>query len=179
MTGLHERFFKNIMGLGAIVRGLYSSEEETSAGSVFDIMVSGEERIEPQTRQRTQRELLEAFVAAAVRAERRARESLVADNLEAVRDAAGRAFGVLRYAQRVEVGEGLQYLSRLRLAALIGFLHGVKAEDMNQLFEELGSGSLAKDAGLESLGEKGREDVIRARRLRAIIATATIDEGGN
>jgi hypothetical protein len=67
----------------------------------------------------------------------------------------------------------------LRLAALIGFLHGVKAEDMNQLFEELGSGSLAKDAGLESLGEKGREDVIRARRLRAIIATATIDEGGN
>ncbi|MGO8694530.1 MAG: hypothetical protein ACLQMF_12765 [Rectinemataceae bacterium] len=184
MTGLHERFFKSIMDRGAIVRGLYSSEGDPSAGSVFEIVVASEgERIEsppgPQPNRRTQSELLEAFVGAAVRAERRARESLASGDTEAVRDAAGRAFGILRYAQKLEAGEGLQYLSRLRLAALIGILRGVEAEDMNRLFEELGSGSLAKDAGLESIGEQGWDDALRARRLRAAIATATIDEGGN
>ena len=97
MTGLHERFFKSIMDRGAIVRGLYSSEGDPSAGSVFEIVVASEgERIEsppgPQPNRRTQSELLEAFVGAAVRAERRARESLASGDTEAVRDAAGRAF---------------------------------------------------------------------------------------
>ncbi|HUW40711.1 MAG TPA: hypothetical protein VMV90_06845 [Rectinemataceae bacterium] len=176
MTGLHDRFFKTIMSRGAIVRGLYSSEDEISAGSVFDIIVTGEgARISPRD---SQLELLETFVSAAVQAERSARSSLRSGGLEAVRDAAGRAFGILRYALRVESGEGLQYLSRLRLAALLGFLEGVDADDLGGLFEELGPGSLARGAGLDSISERGHEDSLRARRLRAVFADAAIGDGG-
>ncbi|MDA8427214.1 MAG: hypothetical protein M0Z80_13890 [Treponema sp.] len=176
MTGLQDRFFKTIMSKGAIVRGLYSSEGEISAGSIFDIVVSGEgARISPRD---SQLGLLESFVSAAVQAERNARSSLRSGSLEAVRDAAGRAFGILRYAVRVESGEGLQYLSRLRLAALIGILHGVDANDLGRLFEELGPGSLARDAGLDSIGERWREDTLRARRLRTVFANAVIEDGG-
>ena len=173
MTGLHERFFKSALAEGAVVRGLYSLEGEASAGSVYELSV-GEAR-----NGRSPEELLAALVEAAVRAERRARESLAENNSEALRDAAGRAYGTARYARKIEASEGLQLASRLRLASLLGLLRGVEAKAFDPLLEGLGPGSLAREAGLDSLPDRGQEDMLRARRLRSAISSATVEEGGD
>ncbi|HTX73527.1 MAG TPA: hypothetical protein VMC79_11930 [Rectinemataceae bacterium] len=175
LAGLHERYIKSVLAEGASVRGLYGIDTEGASPSIFEIEL-GPADGRPG---RSAADLLDSCVRAGIEAERRARTGLAATRRDSLADMVGRAFGVLRYARRIDAAEGLQVISRLRLGSLLGLAAGADGAALDALLEEVGPGSLAAAMGLDSLPERGQEEVMRVVRLRGALTGLHLVEGGS
>lgn len=166
-AGMRDRLFRSLMADGIVVKGYYSTSEESS-GSLYELAV--EPRLYAS---------LEGMVAAlrssafkAVSAERRARAELATRGIEALRDAEGRAFGIARHCGLLGAEEGASIVSILRLAALRGSLPGASPRALGTLLMELGSGSVSASAGLRELAPAEAAEAARARLVKVAIAKA-------
>jgi Arginine kinase len=167
-TGMRDRLFRSLLAEGLVIRGFYSSEED-SAAALYEIAADGggEEPL------RSAEELALRLSAAAAKilgAERRAREEYRKRATCELLDAEGRAYGIVRHCGRIGEGEAAILLSSLRLASLRGSLSGVDELRLRSRMLALGPGSIAMAAGA-AIGAADI-DAERARVLRSELGTA-------
>ncbi len=166
-AGMRDRLFRALLADGLMVRGLYSSSEESS-GAVYELGVES-------SKAPTEASMAASFTAAvqkAVAAERRARAEISQRGRLSLGDAEGRAYGLTRHFALVGAEEAASLLSVLRLAALRGSLSGADHRSMGALLLALGSGSIALASGLRDIPSAGEQEMLRARVLKAALAKA-------
>jgi protein-arginine kinase/protein-arginine kinase activator protein McsA len=173
-AGMKDRLFKALLAEGLVVRGFYSSSEE-SAGAVYEIGMEASSSPTPQA-------MIDSFGSAmlrAVAAERRARAEISERGRSALADAEGRAFGLTRYFVLSGNEEAASLLSVLRLAALRGSLAGADHRILGCLLTALGSGSMALASGRSDIPSAGEQEVLRARVIKKALAKAEyrLEEG--
>jgi protein-arginine kinase len=173
-TGMRDRLFRALLADGVVVRGFYSSGEE-SVGSVYEL------GIEPSAVNSVEM-LVSSITAAAVKviaAERRARAEISERGRDALVDAEGRAFGIIRYCGLLVAEEAASLVSILRLGALRGSFTGVDQSSLALLLTALGPGSVALAQGLREMPAASTIDSLRARLVKDAFARAEyrVEEG--
>jgi protein-arginine kinase len=166
-AGMRDRLFRALLSERLVIRGFYSSSEE-STGSLYEI---GSESSSADSIQK----LAESFstaVAKIVAAERRARSEISAHGDGALADAEGRAFGITRYFGLVNAEDAASLVSVLRLAALRGSLTGADFRNLGMLLSALGPGSVALSAGLREMPSAASLNAFRARDVKAALSGA-------
>lgn len=166
-AGMRDRLFRALLADGLVLRGFYSSSEESS-GAVYELGVEA-------SRAPTAAAMAATFTAAvqkAVAAERRARSEISQRGRLPLGDAEGRAFGLTRYFALAGTEEAASLLSVLRLASLRGSLSGADHRSMGSLLMALGSGSIALASGLRDIPSAGEQEVLRARVIKAALSKA-------
>jgi protein arginine kinase len=137
-TGLMDRILREVLGRGWSLEGFYGFADG-SAGDLW-MLSAGDEG--PRSR-----EELEAEVRFLARAEDRARTGLLEASRPGLYDLAGRAVGILSYAQSLPVSELLQLLSDLRLGILTGVVVGWTAGELGDLMPRLVASSRRSASG--------------------------------
>jgi protein-arginine kinase len=166
-TGMRDRLFRALMAEGIVLRGIYSSDEESS-GSVYAISL--EPALFPSLL--AMAEFLSSASTKVIAAERRARTELASRGGESLTDLEGRAFGILRNCRLLGADEAASLLSILRLASLRGSLGGTDYRALASLLVACGPGSVALASGLEALPQSDAADALRARKVKAALSTA-------
>lgn len=145
--------------IGLTVRGMYG-EGSDSAGSLFQVS-------NQVTLGQTEEELLEKVSGVAsglVKKERSARMQLMDVKGSELEDKAWRAWGLLRYAKRVDRRESLELLSMARMSSEMGILPAVPTERWNRLLLDIQQAHMQARAdrplGAEELNVS-RADVFR------------------
>lgn len=147
--------------LGLAVRGLYGEGTE-AAGNVFQIS-------NQITLGRTEQDIinnLSGVVKKVVDKERTARELLANDSKDALADRVWRAYGVLRYAQRISAEEALMLLSEVRLGIDLGVIDEAPPEVFNELLVTTRPNFLQNLAG-ETVLNQADSNILRARLIRS------------
>jgi protein arginine kinase activator len=172
-AGIRDRLFRALMSDGMVIRGFYSTAEESS-GALY--VIEAEAGLAP-----SYRGMLEIFCRATgkiVDAERRARSELAMRERDSLVDAEGRAFGILSHCGFLGSEEAVSLLSTLRFAALRGSLRGIDARTLGRSLLAQGSGSVARAAGLKDVPPRARDvDALRARMIKNALADAEYREG--
>jgi protein arginine kinase len=173
-TGLRDRLLGAVMAEGLVVRGYYSSAEDSS-GSVYEIVA--ESAAASSFGDMTA--ILGQAVAKLARSERRARSELAVKGRAALADAEGRAFGIAMHCGLLGAEEGASLLSVLRLASLRGSLSGVDPRALGSLLVALGPGSVALASNLAELPAGDSAEALRASLVKKALAGAEyrIEEG--
>ncbi len=145
--------------IGLTVRGMYG-EGSDSAGSLFQVS-------NQVTLGQTEEELLEKVSGVAsglVKKESAARMQLLDVKGPELEDKAWRAWGLLRYARRVDRRESLELLSLTRMTSEMGILPSVPVETWNRLLLDIQQAHIQARAdrplGAEELNAS-RADVLR------------------
>jgi len=182
-TGMRERLFRALMAEGFVLRGFYSTDEDSSA-SVYEICAEGGQ-LDGGERPTPLRGLCDRLAQAATKivgAERRAREKLQGCGRDELLDAEGRAYGILRSCRLLEAEEAASLLSTLRLAALRGSLVGVDPRALGSRMLALGPGSvsLASAESAEPAESELSERSLRASLIKRELSKADYkSEGGS
>jgi protein arginine kinase activator len=166
-AGMRDRLFRALMAEGAVLRGFYSTGEESS-GSLYEIAV--EPSVSPSLR--AMASALSQAVAKAAQSERRARDEITARARTALADAEGRAFGIALHCGLLGAEEAASLVSTLRLASLRGSLKGADPRALGSLLLSFGAGSVAHAGGLRELPEPEEADALRAQLVKAALAKA-------
>jgi protein-arginine kinase/protein-arginine kinase activator protein McsA len=166
-AGMRDRLFRALMAEGAILRGFYSTGEESS-GALYVITIESSTCSSLELLVRS----LSSAIARVVQYERRLRAEIQARNRLALVDAEGRAFGTARYCALLGSEEATSLVSTLRLASLRGSLKGVELRALAALLLSLGAGSLAYAQGMRELPESEAADLLRARAVKAALGKA-------
>jgi protein arginine kinase len=142
-TGMRERLFRALMAEGLVLRGFYSTAEE-SAASVYEICSEGTEfGGESSASLRGLCDRLTRAIDKVVDAERRSREEFQDRGRDELLDAEGRAYGILLNCRLLEAEEAASLLSTLRFAALRGSLMGADPRALGSRMLALGPGSVS------------------------------------
>jgi len=159
-TGEIGKVLQGIAQMGLIHRGLWG-EGSRAEGHLFQLS-------NQTTLGRSEPELidhLERVVREVIRHERRARSVL--HGVPTVEDRVGRAWGVLRHARMLQVGEMVDLLGSVRLGVGLGVLPAVPMHNLNRLLV------LGQDAHLARSGDPDSEDgdmpVRRARIVQRLL----------
>jgi protein arginine kinase activator len=166
-AGLRDRLFHALMAEGAVIRGFYSTGEESS-GSLYEIGV------EPAAFPNLEA-MVRAFsnsVAKAVQSERRARSEISEKGKARLADSEGRAFGTALYCSLLGAEEAASIVSTLRLAAIRGSLMGADPRGLAILLTSLGTATLAQARGLSEIPDSEEAESLRARGVKAALAKA-------
>lgn len=185
LTGLHDRFLRSILREGIVVRGSYA-EGESSAGSVYEAVVTGAARLDTAGMLSE----LHGIALQAAEAERRARQELAAKARSELLDTVGRAYGLALHARRLAPGEGASHASTLRLAALLGLVaQAGENEDgahylglagrLGRLLDCMGPGTIAVLSGLADQESGPKDEELRSRALRSALKGAMLVGGGD
>jgi protein arginine kinase len=180
---MRERLFRALMAEGFVLRGFYSTDEDSSA-SVYEICAEGGQ-LDGGERPTPLRGLCDRLAQAATKivgAERRAREKLQGCGRDELLDAEGRAYGILRSCRLLEAEEAASLLSTLRLAALRGSLVGVDPRALGSRMLALGPGSvsLASAESAEPAESELSERSLRASLIKRELSKADYkSEGGS
>jgi protein arginine kinase len=175
-TGMRERLFRALMAEGFVLRGFYSTAEDSSA-SVYEICSDGEELGgESPASLRGLCDRLARAAAKVVDAERRSREEFQGRGRDELFDAEGRAYGILRNCRLLEAEEAASLLSTLRFAALRGSLVGVDFRTLGSRMLALGPGSVSMASVESGLNER----LLRASLIKRELSKADYksEEGG-
>ncbi|MDF2569353.1 MAG: mcsB [Sporomusa sp.] len=146
--------------LGLAVRGLYGEGTE-AAGNIFQIS-------NQVTLGRTEQDIinnLSGVVKQVVDKERKARELLANDSKDALADRVWRAYGVLRYAQRISAEEALALLSEIRLGIDLGVIDEAPPEVFNELLVTTRPNFLQNLADRTALNQSD-SNILRANLIR-------------
>ena len=145
--------------IGLTVRGMYG-EGSDSVGSLFQVS-------NQVTLGQTEEELLEKVSGVAsglVKKERSARMQLMDVKGPELEDKAWRAWGLLRYARKIDRRESLELLSLTRMASEMGIFPPVPVETWNRLLLDIQQAHIQarseRPLGAEELDER-RADVLR------------------
>ncbi len=87
------------------------------------------------------------------------------------KDSAGKAFGILRHALRLDEDEALEQVSLCKLAAEMNWLQGVPPEEMNTLLFTLSDGHLLLS---QPGGDTEKIPEMRALRIREALTNASL-----
>lgn len=159
ITCKRDETLRGAANLGVAVRGLYGEGSE-SAGDVFQ--VSNRFAIGPSEEDIVNR--VDSTVKFLVASEREARNELLDKDEEGIADAAARAYGVLKYARRLNTSEALQLLSRLKLGLDLKLINTVRRTVVQQLFVLVRPASLQAISGRALNSEhrdRARADLVR------------------
>jgi len=175
-AGLRDRLFRALMADGAVIRGFYSTGEE-SVGSLYEIGV------EPAAFP-TLESMVGAFsqsVGKAVQSERRARAEISEKGKATLADSEGKAFGAALYCSLLGAEEAAGIVSALRLAAIRGSLIGADPRELAILLTSLGTATLANAQGSCEIPDSDQAELLRARGVKAALAkteyTGMVEEG--
>ncbi len=162
LTGEIERVFRAAKDMRLAVRGLYGEGTEAT-GDFYQIS-------NQTTLGKTEEEIIDDFkhvvIPKVVEYERRARESLLKDQVRALDDKVWRAYAVLTNARAMSSEETLSLLSHLRMGISLGRLDQVDLPTINELFLRTQPAHLQKIRGARMDGEERsavRADYIRQR----------------
>lgn len=123
-----QKVFQALQKLRLAVRGLYG-EGSQAMGDFYQIS-------NQVTLGRSEEDLIKTVqevIPSILRYERKARESLLADNREGLHDQISRAFGILRSAQTITSEETLHLLSSVRLGINLGLINDLQIPTINEL----------------------------------------------
>lgn len=155
-TGEIGKVLHGIAQMGLTHRGLWG-EGSRAEGHLFQLS-------NQTTLGRSEPELidhLERVVREVIAHERRARTVL--RGVPMIEDRVGRAWGVLRHARLLEVGEMVDLLGGVRLGVGLGVLPAVPMHNLNRLLV------LGQDAHLTRSGDQGSDDEdLSVRRARIV-----------
>jgi protein arginine kinase len=105
--------------------------------------------------------------------EREVRAALAGSRSKLAQDAVGRAYGTLRFAQRISYKEASNHLSLLRLGTHLGWLKGLSHQRFNELMVNIRPACLQTAKGQVLASEQ--RDEIRATMLRAALQKLRLD----
>ena len=154
-----DKVFRSLQKISLAVRGLYG-EGSQAMGDFYQIS-------NQITLGRTEEELIEKVgdvVPVLIDYERRAREYLVVESQNDLRDRVSRAYGILCSAQAISSEETMHLLSSVRMGINLGLIEDVEIPTVNQLFIHTQPAHLQKIRGTE-LGTADR-NVERAEYLQ-------------
>lgn len=154
-----DKVFRSLQKISLAVRGLYG-EGSQAMGDFYQIS-------NQITLGRTEEELIEQVgdvVPVLIDYERRAREYLVDESQNDLRDRVSRAYGILCSAQAISSEETMHLLSSVRMGINLGLIDNVAIPTINQLFIHTQPAHLQKIRGIE-LGTADR-NVERAAYLQ-------------
>ena len=148
------------MALGYTIRGFYG-EETKPLGNLFQVS----NQITLGKSEQSIIQDLEKFVAELIVQEKNARLKIFQENTISLKDQILRAYGLIQYAQLMNLGEALRVLSLI----LLGYELGIFQEDVRSVYQnllqELQSGHLQWRAGTKKL-EGEAYDSLRAEKIR-------------
>ena len=145
--------------INLVVRGLYGEGTEAS-GDFYQIS-------NQVTLGKSERDIIDSVLNAIPRIityERKARESLMAENRKQLEDRVWRACGILNMARCISSEEALHLLSQVRMGTNLGLLPDVDLKTVNELFVLTLPAHLQKLTGRE-IGPEER-NIVRADFIR-------------
>lgn len=154
-----DKVFRSLAKISLAVRGLYG-EGSQAMGDFYQIS-------NQITLGRSEEELIEQVgdvVPVLIDYERRAREYLVVETQNDLRDKISRAYGILCSAQAISSEETMHLLSSVRMGINLGLIDDVEIPTVNQLFIHTQPAHLQKIRGTE-LGTADR-NIERAEYLQ-------------
>ena len=154
-----EKVFRSLQKISLAVRGLYG-EGSQAMGDFYQIS-------NQITLGRSEEELIDqvgSVVPVLIDYERRAREYLIVESQNDLRDRVSRAYGILCNAQAISSEETMHLLSSVRMGINLGLIDNVEIPTVNQLFIHTQPAHLQKIRGVE-LGTADR-NVERAEYLQ-------------
>ncbi|WP_353565107.1 protein arginine kinase [Haloferula sargassicola] len=157
--------------IGLAVRGIFGEGSE-SLGHLFQIsnqstLGESEEAI---------LERLGRVIAQVEKNERYAREKLMEDDPDMVRDKIGRAYGLLRHAWLISSKEALEYVSMLRLGADLGCFEDDTVRICDELLMDIQPAHLQLHSGRKLSPEE--RDAIRAEIVRSRLQSLDAPDTG-
>jgi len=158
-----EPIVRGLTKIGLTVRGLLGEGSE-AVGNIFQIsnqVTLGESEQEIITS-------IGQIVREVVEHELNARQRLLQKKKLVLLDHLARAYGVLANARLLTTKEALDFLSSLRLGAVLGIFHGVPVEEIRELMEICQPAHLQKIVG-RRLNSRER-DFHRALLVREVLA---------
>lgn len=167
-----DKVFRSLQKISLAVRGLYG-EGSQAMGDFYQIS-------NQITLGRTEEELIEQVgdvVPVLIDYERRAREYLVDESQNDLRDRVSRAYGILCSAQAISSEETMHLLSSVRMGINLGLIDNVEIPTVNQLFIHTQPAHLQKLRGTE-LGTADR-NVERAEYLQRHLRQGTDGPANN
>ena len=117
---------------GLTIRGIYGEGTE-SMGDLFQISNQNSLGM-------TEREILlnvKAVTKGVIKRERELRKMLFENDNPAIKDKIMRSYGVLRYAEKIDIREAMQLLSIIRLGADMGIIKDAQIEKINMLIKNI------------------------------------------
>ena len=154
-----DKVFRSLQKISLAVRGLYG-EGSQAMGDFYQIS-------NQITLGRSEEELIEQVgdvVPVLIDYERRARDYLIVESQNDLRDKVSRAYGILCSAQAISSEETMHLLSSVRMGINLGLIDDVEIPTVNQLFIHTQPAHLQKIRGTE-LGTADR-NVERAEYLQ-------------
>jgi len=149
--------------INLVVRGLYGEGTEAS-GDFYQIS-------NQVTLGKAETDIIDSVLNAIPRVityERKARETLMAENRKQIEDRVWRAYGILKVARSISSEETLHLISQVRMGVHLGILKNVDLKTVNELFVLTLPAHLQKLAGREI--EPEERNVERADFVRRKLA---------
>jgi protein arginine kinase len=139
-----DKVFRSLQKISLAVRGLYG-EGSQAMGDFYQIS-------NQITLGRTEQQLIEQVgdvVPVLIDYERRARDYLVRESRNDLRDRVSRAYGILCNAQTISSEETMHLLSSVRMGINLGLIEDIAIPTVNQLFIHTQPAHLQKIRGIE------------------------------
>ncbi|MDF1809094.1 MAG: protein arginine kinase [Phycisphaerales bacterium] len=160
LTGELEKVRRAAHDMGLAVRGFYG-EGSDSPGEFYQL---SNQTTLGKSDEMLLREMEQEIVPRVVGYERHARKNLIANRKEMLEDQIWRAIGVLKNARLMKVEEAMEYLSLVRVGAMLGLVEGVTLEQIHTLLLHVQPMHLQKTLG-KTLTQQQRR-VARAELIR-------------
>lgn len=160
LTNQINRLVNATVQFGFAVRGLYG-EGTDAIGNIFQIsnqLTLGYDESEIINN-------LGGVVGQVVEQERAARQAMLKESADRIKDTVWRAYGILRYAHRLSGQEALTLLSQVKLGIDVGIVDTLSPHIFNELIVSTRPNFMQKLVGREELDSISR-DKLRAQLVR-------------
>lgn len=147
---------------GLTIRGIYGEGTE-SMGDLYQISNQNSLGM-------TEKEILlnvKAVTKGVIKRERELRKMLFENDNPAIKDKIMRSYGVLKYAEKIDVKEAMQFLSVIRLGADMGIIKDLEIEKINMLIKNIHPALLADVIEIDE--EKMNIDIKRAEYIKSVL----------
>lgn len=147
---------------GLTIRGIYGEGTE-SMGDLYQISNQNSLGM-------TEKEILlnvKAVTKGVIKRERELRKMLFENDNPAIKDKIMRSYGVLKYAEKIDVREAMQLLSVIRLGADMGIIKDLEIDKINMLIKNIHPALLRDVIAIDE--EKMNIDIKRAEYIKSVL----------
>ncbi len=147
---------------GLTIRGIYGEGTE-SMGDLYQISNQNSLGM-------TEKEILlnvKAVTKGVIKRERELRKMLFENDNPAIKDKIMRSYGVLKYAEKIDVREAMQLLSVIRLGADMGIIKDLEIEKINNLIKNIHPALLRDVIDIDE--ENKNIDIKRAEHIKNVL----------
>lgn len=147
---------------GLTIRGIYGEGTE-SMGDLYQISNQNSLGM-------TEKEILlnvKAVTKGVIKRERELRKMLFENDNPAIKDKIMRSYGVLKYAEKIDVREAMQLLSVIRLGADMGIIKDLEIEKINNLIKNIHPALLRDVIDIDE--DNKNIDIKRAEHIKNVL----------